>query len=209
MLTVVGAPHLPGAADTLDALEIGEGRAGELYLVDHDRTHQIYRLVRNPAATGRSGFPRRLSQTGLFASTRDHRPARGVIPYRVNAELWSDGATAERFLAVPGDGRIGFDDKPTTAMVRVDCRISGMVIEFQDAPEFFDLFRREQAITPGRQIELQETDFHAAQLLHQPPEVLEHFPDLILAAFRDFYLIPGIGARFDQLDLRRRRFAAM
>src|SRR5262249_51197255 len=75
-----------------------------------DRTHQIYRLVRNPAARTKQAFPRRLSQTGLFASTRDHRPAPGVIPYSVNSELWADGATAERFLAVPDRGHIGLDD---------------------------------------------------------------------------------------------------
>ena len=89
----------------------GEGADGELYLLDHDRTHQVYRLVRNPAAKQLHDFPRRLSQTGLFASTRDHRPAPGVIPYSVNSELWADGATAERFLAVPGNGRIGLDDQ--------------------------------------------------------------------------------------------------
>ena len=52
-----------------------------------------------------------MSQTGLFASTREHRPAPGVVPYLVNSELWADGATAERFLAVPGDGRIGLDER--------------------------------------------------------------------------------------------------
>ena len=92
-------------------MAFGETHDGELYLVDHDRTHQIYRLVPNPAAKVAHDFPRRLSQTGLFASTRDHQPAPGVVPYSVNAELWSDGATAERFLAVPGDGRIGLDDQ--------------------------------------------------------------------------------------------------
>ena len=87
----------------------GESREKELFLVDHDRTHQIYRLVHNPAAKAKHDFPRLLSQTGLFASTRDDRPAPGVIPYSVNSELWADGATAERFLAVPGDGRVGLD----------------------------------------------------------------------------------------------------
>ena len=89
----------------------GENHDGELYLVDHDRTHQIYRLVPNTAAKVTNDFPRRLSQTGLFSSTRDHQPAPGVVPYSVNASLWSDGATAERFLAVPGDGRIGLDNQ--------------------------------------------------------------------------------------------------
>src|SRR5262249_27853980 len=35
----------------------------------------------------------------------------GVIPYAVVAELWADGATAERFLAVPGTGRVGLDER--------------------------------------------------------------------------------------------------
>jgi uncharacterized repeat protein (TIGR03806 family) len=88
----------------------GQSHHGEVYLVDHDRTHQIYHLVPNPAAKVKLAFPRRLSETGLFISTRDHRPAPGVIPYSVNSELWADGATAERFLAVPGPGRIGLDE---------------------------------------------------------------------------------------------------
>ena len=89
----------------------GESNRGELYLLDHDRTHQVYRLVQNPAVTTVSDFPRRLSQTGLFTSTLQQQPAPGVLPYSINAELWSDGATAERFLAVPDRGRIGVDDR--------------------------------------------------------------------------------------------------
>jgi uncharacterized repeat protein (TIGR03806 family) len=99
------------ARTPLHLVAFGETRRGELYLVDHDRTHQVYRLVRNPQATLTSNFPRKLSQTGLFTSTREHRPAPGVVPYSVNVELWADGATAERLLAVPGDGRVSFDDK--------------------------------------------------------------------------------------------------
>ena len=97
------------ARTPLHLVAFGESNDGELYLIDHDRTHQIYRLVPNTPAKVSSEFPRRLSQTGLFTSTRDQQPAPGVVPYAVNAPLWSDGATAERFLAVPGDGRIGVD----------------------------------------------------------------------------------------------------
>jgi uncharacterized repeat protein (TIGR03806 family) len=57
-----------------------------------------------------SKFPRKLSQTGIFASTKDHKVAPGVIPYSVNAQLWGDYAEKERFLAIPGDGQIGFDE---------------------------------------------------------------------------------------------------
>jgi len=45
----------------------------------------------------------------LFASTKDHQPAPGLIPYDVIAPLWSDGAHKDRFLALPGDSQIEFD----------------------------------------------------------------------------------------------------
>lgn len=99
------------ARTPLHLVAFGESNDGELYLLDHDRTRQIYRLVPNRTTTVTNKFPRRLSQTGLFASTVEHRPAPGVIPYSVNAPLWSDGASADRFLAVPGDGRIKLDNQ--------------------------------------------------------------------------------------------------
>ena len=57
------------ARTPLHLVAFGETNAGELYLVDHDRTHAIYRLVPNPEGRHPSDFPRRLSQTGLFNST--------------------------------------------------------------------------------------------------------------------------------------------
>jgi uncharacterized repeat protein (TIGR03806 family) len=57
-----------------------------------------------------SKFPRKLSQTGIFASTKDHKVAPGVIPYSVNAQLWGDHAEKERFIAIPGLGKIGVDE---------------------------------------------------------------------------------------------------
>ncbi len=101
------------ARTPLHLVAFGETHAGELYLVDHDRTGQVYRLVPNPAASAGRDFPQALSQTGLFASVRNHQPAAGVIPYSVTSELWSDGATAERFLAIPGMGQIGRDQQGT------------------------------------------------------------------------------------------------
>jgi uncharacterized repeat protein (TIGR03806 family) len=97
-------------ADTvLRLVEWGEDQDGELYLVDFTGG-RLYQLQSNPAqATAENKFPRKLSETGLFASTKDHKPAAGLIPYSVNTELWSDGAAKERFLAIPGEGKIGFD----------------------------------------------------------------------------------------------------
>ena len=53
-------------------------------------------------------FPRRLSETGLFDSVADHTMAPGVIPYTVNAPLWSDGAIKDRYMAIPADGQITY-----------------------------------------------------------------------------------------------------
>jgi putative heme-binding domain-containing protein len=98
-------------ADTgLRLVAFGEDQAGELYLLEHERTNQVYRLVTNRAEAGAGhAFPRTLSKTGLFASTGDQTPAAGVVRYRINAEMWADGARAERFLAIPGLGQVEID----------------------------------------------------------------------------------------------------
>jgi uncharacterized repeat protein (TIGR03806 family) len=86
----------------------GEDNAGELYFLDF-MGGQVHRLAPAPKATPTADFPRKLSETGLFASAKDHKPAAGLIPYSVNAQLWSDGASKERFLALPGDSKIEFE----------------------------------------------------------------------------------------------------
>jgi uncharacterized repeat protein (TIGR03806 family) len=86
----------------------GEDGDGELLILDY--TGMIHRLGVN-AAKPRPGFPKLLSQTGLFRSVKDHEPAAGVIPYSVNSPLWSDGAHKDRFLALPGESKIEYDPK--------------------------------------------------------------------------------------------------
>ncbi len=84
----------------------GEDNEGELYLVAYEGP--IHRLVPATKVTQPHEFPRKLSETGLFTSTKDHQPAPGLISYDVNAPLWSDHALKERFMALPGDTKIGF-----------------------------------------------------------------------------------------------------
>ena len=62
----------------------------------------IHRLATNPDRGQPSRFPRRLSETGLFASTAEYRLAPGVTRYDVAASPWHDGASAQRAIAVPG-----------------------------------------------------------------------------------------------------------
>ena len=61
------------------------------------------RIERNDGAPGTPTSRRSCPQTGLFASVKDHTPAAGVIPFAVNSRQWQDGATAEHWVAFPGD----------------------------------------------------------------------------------------------------------
>ncbi|MCH8048327.1 MAG: PQQ-dependent sugar dehydrogenase [Planctomycetes bacterium] len=90
-------------ADTPNAIvTFYEAADGELAFLDYS-AGTIHRLVRNTKAqAGKASFPKKLSETGLFASVEDHRPAPGVTPFSINAEQWADYATAERWVAVPG-----------------------------------------------------------------------------------------------------------
>jgi len=89
-------------------ITFSEDQVGELYFIDF-MNGTIHELVPAPKTEPVAAFPRKLSETGLFASTKDHTPAPGLIPYSVNAELWSDHAIKERFLALPGVSQIEFD----------------------------------------------------------------------------------------------------
>ena len=92
------------ADTTLQITGFGTDSKGELLIVDYGGG--LYTLEPVPNEPPTAPFPTRLSETGLFASVRDHRPAPGLIPYSVNAPLWSDGAEKERFIALPGDTTI-------------------------------------------------------------------------------------------------------
>ena len=96
-------------ADTqIRIVEFARDEAGEVFLVDF-AGGGLHRLVEAPPVAATKPFPRKLSETGLFESTKDVRPASGLIPYSVNAPLWSDGSQKERFLALPGNSQIEFD----------------------------------------------------------------------------------------------------
>lgn len=90
-------------------VEIIQDADGEVLFVDFAGGGLLQLAVVPESTRPTQEFPRKLSQTGLFASVKDHKPAAGVIPYDVVAPLWSDGAIKDRFMAVPGDGKIEFD----------------------------------------------------------------------------------------------------
>lgn len=52
--------------------------------------------------------PMSLEETGLWSDFAAEELADGVVEYTVNYQLWADGATKRRWLALPGSARIDF-----------------------------------------------------------------------------------------------------
>ncbi len=84
----------------------GEDAGGEL-LVCRYGLGRIQKFVPRGGGGGGS-FPATLSATGIYADLGSLAPSPGLVPYDVNAPLWSDGAEKDRFLALPGVERITF-----------------------------------------------------------------------------------------------------
>jgi putative heme-binding domain-containing protein len=59
-------------------------------------------LVKNKMSDQPSAFPRRLSETGLFAATSTLTPAAGVHSYQPIVSAWQDGATSNFVVGIPG-----------------------------------------------------------------------------------------------------------
>ena len=90
------------AQTPLQLVSFGEDHAGEIYLVDYQRSQQIYQLVPNLDDSKHVNFPRRLSETGLFSSTVNQTPSPGVKEYTINAHHWADHTTSQRWMALVG-----------------------------------------------------------------------------------------------------------
>lgn len=87
----------------LRLVSFGLDHAGELLLLEHERSNQLFRLEKLPAVTdsASNSFPTKLSKTGLFKDLATLTPVDGVMPYDINAPAWADGATAVRHMAIP------------------------------------------------------------------------------------------------------------
>jgi uncharacterized repeat protein (TIGR03806 family) len=112
----------------------GEANDGELYVVDYSGG-DLYRIV--DGGGGQPGQPpvaTQLSATGCVSQQNPALPASGLIPYTVGAPFWSDGATKERWLAVPNgttiqvqaDGDFVF---PPGAVLMKHFRLGAILVE--------------------------------------------------------------------------------
>ncbi len=120
-------PHRDIAMTDQRIVAFGEQSNGELLIVDH-QGGGLWRIARNDTVAQSQPFPRKLSETGLFSSMTNQAPQPGVIPFSINAPQWVDGATAERWVAVPGDAKVVWgkgvwgDDQPAWPMNSVLAR---------------------------------------------------------------------------------------
>lgn len=89
----------------------GEDAQGEMVFTAFDGHLYRFRKRDIDVDAVRRAFPKKLSETGMFQSVRDLHPAAGLIPYEVNVPLWSDGASKQRFIALPAKRKVGFHER--------------------------------------------------------------------------------------------------
>lgn len=85
-------------------VSFAEDNDGEMYALSLGG-HMFKLTAADPPMA--SNFPTKLSATGCFAA--DMTPLPGLIPYGVNSPLWSDGATKDRWMALPDGQNITVD----------------------------------------------------------------------------------------------------
>lgn len=78
---------------------------GEIYLLTIGGIPQKLQLSNNTV----DDFPQTLRQTGCFDGQDPSRPNETMIPYTVNAPLWSDHAVKERYFAIPNGSTVTVD----------------------------------------------------------------------------------------------------
>ena len=116
----------------LSIASFGEDVDGELYVVDLGGG--LYRLDDAGSGNGADPVPDQLSATGCVSSMDPAAPAAGLIPYTVAAPFWSDGATKERWIALPENTTIsrtadGDFDLPPGAVAMKHFRIGQQLVE--------------------------------------------------------------------------------
>ena len=108
LCTVPDGPGPNAGANYCGLSSFGVDAQGELYLCQMSSTAgAILKLSREgppPVA-----LPKKLSETKLFASLAKLTPSPSLIAYDVNSPLWSDGASKQRWMAIPTGKRIGFN----------------------------------------------------------------------------------------------------
>jgi uncharacterized repeat protein (TIGR03806 family) len=122
-------------ADTsLSIPSFGEGNDGELYVVDIGGGG-LHKLVPGSGSQPTAPpVPTLLSATGCVNPQSPSQPATGLVAYEPAAGFWSDGATKERWLAIPNGTAIGVAADgdfvfPNGTVLMKHFRLNGALIE--------------------------------------------------------------------------------
>ena len=90
----------------------GEDEDGEVYLLSFDGG--IYKVVSSDKPQEQlADWPKKISETGLYASIRKQEPAEDLIPYEVNAPFWADDADKKRYIKLPKGEKMVYREKGT------------------------------------------------------------------------------------------------
>jgi uncharacterized repeat protein (TIGR03806 family) len=128
--------HKELATPRLQITGFGTDSRGEILICDHhaaDKGGGLYTLEPTPKSKKPSTFPKTLSASGLFKSVKGHVMEPALIPYSVNAPLWSDGAHKERFLALPDAGaKIDFPAQRGWALPDKTVLVKSFALEMEE-----------------------------------------------------------------------------
>ncbi|MCU7845683.1 MAG: PQQ-dependent sugar dehydrogenase [Candidatus Thiodiazotropha sp. (ex Monitilora ramsayi)] len=116
---------------TLSISAFAEDHAGELYVLHLGGT--IHKIAED-TSTATGSVPAMLSAWGCFLSADVESFSDSVIPYNINALLWSDFAGKERFMAIPSGTTISIDGEgrlvyPPGSVLGKHFRLNGELIE--------------------------------------------------------------------------------
>ncbi|MBT3048362.1 MAG: PQQ-dependent sugar dehydrogenase, partial [Candidatus Thiodiazotropha sp. (ex Clathrolucina costata)] len=114
----------------LNIASFAEDQSGELYVLDLGGS--IRQLT--AATSGGGTVPTLLSAWGCFQAGDVERFSDNVIPYNINALLWTDFADKERFMALPDGSAITIDAEgrfvfPPGSVLGKHFRLDGELIE--------------------------------------------------------------------------------
>ena len=115
----------------LNISSFAEDHEGELYVINLGGS--IRKIVGSSGGSG-GEVPEQLSDWGCFVSSDPTLFSASVIPYNINALLWSDDATKGRFMAIPDGSTISVDvqgrfNLPVGSVVGKNFYINGKLIE--------------------------------------------------------------------------------
>lgn len=133
-LAATATPKKEVLFDGVPVAAFAEDQDGEVFVVS--LAGKILALEETPADPNpdAGGPPPLLSQTGCFDPANGMGPTSDLVPFAPSAELWSDGATKQRWMTIPDGKTIAtgsdgdFDFPPGSVLIK-EFRLGGKKVE--------------------------------------------------------------------------------